>query len=65
MQVLEALGEMLTTGLLIMGFGVSLILIIGLILDTIEGSKNRKKKVHIVKGNGWIRYYTNEGWSKE
>lgn len=44
MQVLEALGQMLTTGLLIMALGVSLILIFGLILDTIEGSKYSKNR---------------------
>ena len=30
--------------------------------------KHRKGKaeiIHVEKGNGWVRYYTNEGWSKE
>ena len=26
---------------------------------------NEKPEVYVVRGNGWVRYYTNEGWKDE
>ncbi len=40
---IEGLGEMLTTALLILALGVSVILLIGSILDLVEGSRNKEK----------------------
>ncbi len=43
-QVLEALGEMIITSLLILAMGCGSILLIGAILDIIERQKNRERK---------------------
>ena len=43
-EFIETLGQSLTVGLLILAFGMGMILVIGIILDTIELIKIRKRK---------------------
>ncbi len=42
-EFIEHLGEMLTTGLLILVLGGGVILLIGSILDLVEGSRNKER----------------------
>ena len=42
-EFIEHLGEMLTTGLIILVLGASVILLIGSIQELVEGSRNKEK----------------------
>ena len=39
--------------------------IFGLAVYLYEKRREKKEIVHVVKGNGWIRYYTDKGWTEE
>ena len=39
--------------------------IFGLAVYLYETRREKKETVHVVTGNGWIRYYTDKGWTEE